>query len=593
MKDPLDGFAVTMAGSAQGPGGILVFALFLACGLALSLDIAATTVPGIALAGVLIHLAVSLPVQTWWRLFFLTLWRSPPDPETLIETLTDYANIARKDGILKLEEHPSTFPPLQSAKNNCVDGADPDFLESIIKQDARTVLGAIRRLRRTTGFMSATVGVWLVASGLFQNPPHEPAMATHGPWLALLALFALWNHWRLEVLENRLAVVYRLIRIGIHGVQIGVNPRMLAELLRSGREFRWLREEPSSYPYQEEPQVTREEVLADLDRYFTKRPPLVLTDPPGIPAKGANGEPDTFRFADITLMDDRSIGILLQEIPNETLLTALQGASSEAARLLMGNIGPRAGRMLVEDLERMGAPKKEKVREAQQEILNLLLRMESEGGLVIMGRSIMTFPGWESWEACRGYLIKNLRLGQMEVLDKAYRFAEQWHGDQKRPAGEPYTLHLLQVVEILFENDERLWQTDMLVSGLLHDVVEDTDCTLEEVRAQFGEGVAQLVEWLTKPERTEGESKDAAKKRYLERLRQAPEEAIIVKLADRVSNVQFLETHPRPEFQRKYFHETVENILPLAEEHPWFRGWFRLWKKHQEWRWADDPVERK
>jgi (p)ppGpp synthase/HD superfamily hydrolase len=121
-------------------------------------------------------------------------------------------------------------------------------------------------------------------------------------------------------------------------------------------------------------------------------------------------------------------------------------------------------------------------------------------------------------------------------------------------------------------------RADVLRAAVLHDVVEDTACTLDEVRERFGDRVATLVDWVTKPPRREARSREEARAAYLDRLRSAPDDAVLVKLADRLSNVQRLDTHPRPEKRRDYYDETVRFILPLAERHPWFLDWYGAWR---------------
>lgn len=153
-------------------------------------------------------------------------------------------------------------------------------------------------------------------------------------------------------------------------------------------------------------------------------------------------------------------------------------------------------------------------------------------------------------------------------LDDAVAFATHWHGDQLRPAGEPYVEHLLEAVAVLV-NGVGVTDTDVLRAAVLHDVVEDTDCTLDQVRERFGDRVATLVNWVTK-----GDSRAE----YLASLQHAPADALLVKLADRASNVQRLDTHPRPEKQRSYYQETVRSIVPLAQRHPWFREWYAAWQ---------------
>ncbi|MBL7633273.1 HD domain-containing protein [Frankia nepalensis] len=118
---------------------------------------------------------------------------------------------------------------------------------------------------------------------------------------------------------------------------------------------------------------------------------------------------------------------------------------------------------------------------------------------------------------------------------------------------------------------------DVLRAAVLHDVVEDTECSLEDVRERFGDRVAGLVDWVTKPTPSEGQTREEVRAAYLTRLLGAPDDALLVKLADRLSNVQRLDTHPRPEKRRSYYQETVRAVVPLARSHPWFRQWYAAW----------------
>ena len=154
-------------------------------------------------------------------------------------------------------------------------------------------------------------------------------------------------------------------------------------------------------------------------------------------------------------------------------------------------------------------------------------------------------------------------------VDDAVQFATGWHADQKRPAGEPYVEHLKEATAFLAYGAEET-SPALLHAAVLHDVVEDTACTLAEVRTAFGPEVATLVDWVTK-----GDDRAA----YLERLHTAPREALLVKLADRASNVQRLDTHPRVEKQRSYYAETVRVIVPLSTAHPWFEDWYATWQE--------------
>ncbi|CAM3334545.1 HD domain-containing protein [Kibdelosporangium persicum] len=183
-----------------------------------------------------------------------------------------------------------------------------------------------------------------------------------------------------------------------------------------------------------------------------------------------------------------------------------------------------------------------------------------------MVHPLETFEAKDGWPALRQRL--NGRVPDLHLLDEAVEFAVRWHGDQTRPAGEPYVEHLLEVVTVLAEG-VGVTDIDVLRAGVLHDVVEDTDCDLETVRAQFGDRVAELVNWVTK-----GEDREA----YLENLKNAPKDALTVKLADRLSNVQRLNTHPKPAKQQKYYLETVRTIVPLSQGFPWFEEWYAKWR---------------
>jgi guanosine-3',5'-bis(diphosphate) 3'-pyrophosphohydrolase len=111
----------------------------------------------------------------------------------------------------------------------------------------------------------------------------------------------------------------------------------------------------------------------------------------------------------------------------------------------------------------------------------------------------------------------------------------------------------------------------------MHDVVEDTPCTLEQVSAAFGPQVAELVGWVTIPEPGPGENKSEVKQAYLRRLWDAPSRARLVKLADRASNVQTLR-NLEPARQRAYYAQTVTHIVPLAAGEPWFAAWYGQWQ---------------
>jgi len=183
----------------------------------------------------------------------------------------------------------------------------------------------------------------------------------------------------------------------------------------------------------------------------------------------------------------------------------------------------------------------------------------------------MLLFGGADWPTLRERFAGRLDAGTLAGLDAAIAFAVQRHGDQRRPAGEPYVEHLLEALEVLVD-PVGVRDADTLRAAVLHDVVEDTATTLDEVRERFGDRVAELVGWVTKADGTDRAA-------YLTRLRAAPAAAIDVKLADRLSNVQRLRTHPRPAKRAAYYRETVDTIVPLAAGRPWFAGWYGEWQR--------------
>jgi len=185
------------------------------------------------------------------------------------------------------------------------------------------------------------------------------------------------------------------------------------------------------------------------------------------------------------------------------------------------------------------------------------------------------YLSWRTWDEAEPELRRELPEPALSAVRRAAEAAARWHGTQTRPTGAPYTEHLLEALEVLVRGaGER--DPDVLAAALLHDVVEDTPATVADVEAEFGPVVAEYVDWLTKPPVRSKKEKRAAKVGYLRRLRDAPPQVVSIKLADRASNVQTLDRMP-PDFQRRYYTETVVYVMPLAEEHPFFAPWFAGW----------------
>ena len=150
-----------------------------------------------------------------------------------------------------------------------------------------------------------------------------------------------------------------------------------------------------------------------------------------------------------------------------------------------------------------------------------------------------------------------------ELIDKAYNFAKDMHGAQKRVSGEPYIVHPLEVAHILA--DMQL-DRDALIAGLLHDVIEDTKAGRKEVAELFSDDVAMLVEGVTKLDKIQFTSKEEQQIESLRKMFLAMAKdirVILIKLADRLHNMRTLKNVP-PEKQRIKARETLEVYAPLA-----------------------------
>ncbi len=122
-------------------------------------------------------------------------------------------------------------------------------------------------------------------------------------------------------------------------------------------------------------------------------------------------------------------------------------------------------------------------------------------------------------------------------IEQAIRASAILHKDQVRK-GEvpyPYVTHTFAVAFIVSDYTDN---EDILIAALLHDTLEDTDYTREELNEDFGAAVLKIVESVTRPEALEGESWVDAKKKYLKQLREASEEALIVAASDKIHNMR-------------------------------------------------------
>lgn len=145
----------------------------------------------------------------------------------------------------------------------------------------------------------------------------------------------------------------------------------------------------------------------------------------------------------------------------------------------------------------------------------------------------------------------------------AYQFAEKAHAGQTRSSGDPYITHPLAVADILLDLG---MDTDTICAGLLHDVVEDTDYTLDDIRKQFGQDVAMLVDGVTKMSKIpifDKEQQQASNVRKILLAMSHDIRVMIIKLADRLHNMRTLH-YLRPEKQRRIALETMDVYAPIA-----------------------------
>ena len=152
-----------------------------------------------------------------------------------------------------------------------------------------------------------------------------------------------------------------------------------------------------------------------------------------------------------------------------------------------------------------------------------------------------------------------------DALNRAYVFAMKAHGSQKRASGDPYFSHPLEVAGLLTRY--RL-DADTIITALLHDTIEDTVATLEQIEDQFGVSVARLVDGVTKLTRIEFQSdqaKQAENFRKFVLAMSADIRVLLIKLADRLHNMRTLRYIKSPEKCRRIALETMEIYAPLAE----------------------------
>ena len=152
-----------------------------------------------------------------------------------------------------------------------------------------------------------------------------------------------------------------------------------------------------------------------------------------------------------------------------------------------------------------------------------------------------------------------------ERLDKAFNFAVKAHQNQKRASGDPYSVHPIEVANIL---TELKLDSATITTGLLHDTIEDTFATYETIKNEFGDEVAELVDGVTKIsvfENTAGLNSKVENFRKLILATSKDIRVLLVKIADRLHNMRTIKAIPKEEKRQRIAQETMEIYAPLAD----------------------------
>jgi GTP pyrophosphokinase len=168
-----------------------------------------------------------------------------------------------------------------------------------------------------------------------------------------------------------------------------------------------------------------------------------------------------------------------------------------------------------------------------------------------------------TWEQLREKMAATYKPAEITMLEKAYAFADAHHAGQKRFSGDPYITHSLAAAVILFELQ---LDPDTIAAALLHDCLEDTTATEEDIRSAFGEKLLELVDGVTKISThvfRDSEERVAENMRKMVLAMARDIRVIIIKLADRLHNMRTLE-FLLPDKRLRFARETLEIYAPLA-----------------------------
>ena len=141
------------------------------------------------------------------------------------------------------------------------------------------------------------------------------------------------------------------------------------------------------------------------------------------------------------------------------------------------------------------------------------------------------------------------------LINKAIYWAKKYHGNQKRKSGEPYYTHPLEVAYMI---SEYKLKTDVIVVSILHDIVEDTEVTVEMIEGTFGQRIAEMVDMLTRdrPDGTKLTIEEVINNAY----KKADKEVLLIKLIDRLHNIQTIGSLSAKKIE-KTITETLANFI--------------------------------
>ena len=169
----------------------------------------------------------------------------------------------------------------------------------------------------------------------------------------------------------------------------------------------------------------------------------------------------------------------------------------------------------------------------------------------------------EHYSSMRETILKIMPSADMALIDRAVEYADAKHCHQKRKDGSPYIIHPLAVAEVVAEMGLDI---DAILGALLHDCIEDTDASHDEIEKLFGQTVAELVEGVTKLTRANFETSEQAQMENLRKMFMAMSKdirVVLIKIADRLHNMRTMQ-YQTPAKQIKKCRETMDIYAPLA-----------------------------